>query len=224
MMAITAQPKIAHGIARLHPHQEVSTHRYSWGPEWSLPPARMGRWVIDLIYNTAIRVEFDESVEKVARWFSALPAIDEAREALSDEDEERRRDWLEWADRREAEAFVRKWNVRKRREYGDLPTFAAGEHVRARSSGVWHIATGKVGERWDPEDQVTIVTECRAGLKLDLGADTLDTVHRTASPDAVCRRCQSRAAERRRVPNPDRSPETIVAAAERLVRAKAVLA
>jgi hypothetical protein len=195
-MTATTQPTIAHGIARLHPQQGLSINRWTWGPEWSLPPNRTGRWVIDRIYNAAIRVEFDESIElDDRRELSAWYRLDAAREALSSEQEARRDEWLTWADKREAELFAREWTARKRREHGDLPTVAAGAYVRdGRSSGVWHIATGRTADDWGDPYMVRIGTECHAGLVVDLGDPDLRGLTTTAGPvRSVCKRCLPRA-------------------------------
>ena len=195
-MTATAYPKIAHGIVRLHPESEFPNHLWRRGPAWALPPARTGEWYIHLIFDAAVRVEFDEALPTLSRYAVHL-ALDSAREALSAEEEARRNDWLGWADKREAAAFVRTWNIRKRREYGGIPTVAAGAYIRAsKYSGVWHIASGLNGASWDPDDRQTVGTECPEQLSIDLGADEPPSVIQTTEPDRVCKRCAGRVAGR----------------------------
>lgn len=201
-MAATTQPTIAHGIARLHPDWEISS-QYAWGPEWSLPPNRTGRWVIDKIYNAAIRVEFDPGITRPNNSYSEyLDVRDElarAREALSAEEEKRRDEWLGYADKRESMAFVRQWNARKRREY-DMPTVPAGAYVRNgySTSGVWHIATGRVDDVRDHPDILAVRIECSGEEPtIDLGDPKGRTVAQTTDPEGhVCKRCLSRVSSR----------------------------
>lgn len=190
-MATATQPTIAHGIARFSSDQQISTYRWTWGPEWHLPPDRSGRWVIDRIYNTAIRVEFSDDIAADTSPTGHWKTLETARDALSPDEQAKQAQWLEWADQRESAAFVQMWNVRKRREHGDLPVFTAGQYVRRDyGSGVWHIATGRNGVTWDPDDRMTIVTRCRRGdVCVDLGDDRPGIVT-TDAPDRVCRYCE----------------------------------
>jgi hypothetical protein len=199
-MATTTQPRIAHGIARLHPEHEFPAHLWRHGPAWSLPPDRTGEWYIHSIYNAAVRVEFDEALPKVTSYEADL-LLDDAREPLSAEEEKRRTEWLGWADKREAEAFVRSWTARKRREHGDIPTFSAGTYIRDgwRAAGVWHIASGRSGEPRDAAkgSKLWFAAECSVSLTVDLGdPDVRPAIAQTAEPDRVCKRCTARVAER----------------------------
>ncbi|HEY3334953.1 MAG TPA: hypothetical protein VGK16_06905 [Candidatus Limnocylindrales bacterium] len=195
-MATTTQPTIAHGIARLHPEQGISTGRYLWGPEWSLPPARSGRWAIDTIYNVAIRVEFDETVPLHPTVFWAGDELDKARQALSVDEEKARAQWLAHADQRETTAFVRAFHVRRRREHGDLPTVAKGTYLR-HGSRVWHIATGRTTDDFYSTDRIRIWTECCGGdFVVDLGdpdrRQRFDEAKAVPEGGSVCRRCAAR--------------------------------
>jgi hypothetical protein len=197
IVTMTSQPKIAHGIARLHPEAKFAASRYEWGPEWTLPPARTGRWVIDKIYNTAIRVEFDPSRPAPSGdiyidFTTTEGVVNDARDALSDEEKSRRDAWLTSADTREADAFAKQWTVRRRREHNDVPQLAAGTYVRERTySGVWHIATGQTTDHWNDPSRVYIRTEC-GSVDFSLADPARSNPPTTTEPESVCKRCLPR--------------------------------
>lgn len=205
-------PAIAHGIARLHPDYEgaIANSQYELGPPWSLPPARDGRWVIDRIYQAAIRVEFDDSLPApdlltiAGAWRArsvADAALARARVALSSEETARRDEWLDWADKREAAEYVRKWHARRRREHGDLPAFDRGTPIkethggRERSTTVWHLANGRTSPGYRDPDRIDVHTLCSRSMTVDLGDDRGQGV-KAGPPDATptCGRCERIAA------------------------------
>jgi hypothetical protein len=203
-MGTTTQPTIAHGIARLHPDAKLPSTLWRWGPEWTLPMGRSGRWAINTNYNAAVRVEFADSAPGgpvadpllgFGRHIDVRNELDRAREALGAEEEKRLAEWLGYADKREGAAFVRKFTARRRREYGDVPKVDPGELIR-RGTGVWHIATGKVRDGWQDPDILRVDVECHGGdVTMDIGSDGREPFQRTTDPSVtVCRNCRPRPA------------------------------
>lgn len=200
-MGTATQPTIAHGIARLHPEVTLPYDYWKWGPEWTLPMDRTGRWAMDTIHHVAVRVEFGETapggpvdhpLREYGRTLDVASELERARDALSGEEETRLAEWLGWADKRAAVEFTRRWTARIRRERGQVPEYPRGAAIRGRPSGVWHLATGRTTEGHDDHDRVYVSVECGAGLTVDLGEPDFH-IERTADPAAiVCRRCRSR--------------------------------
>jgi hypothetical protein len=204
-MGTMTQPTIAHGIARLHPEVALPYTYWKWGPEWTLPIDRTGRWAIDTNRNIAVRVEFEEAAPgglvdhpllEFGRTLRVRDELERAREALSDEEETRLTEWLGWADKRAALEFTRRWTSRIRRERGQIPEYPRGAMIRGSRSGVWHLATGRTTEAYGDRDTVYLSVECGAGagMTVDLGEPD-NRVERTDDPSAVvCRRCRSHVA------------------------------
>ena len=203
-MATATQPTIAHGIAQMHPDQDDAPSGWRWGPEWSLPMGRSGRWACETTsYKpVAVRVEFVESGAGgpwFAGWRNPYAELLRAKDALSIEETERLEAWLGWADKRAAAEFTSRWTARVRRERGQVPAIAQGAYIRDRlmSGGVWHIASGRTWDNFGAPDRIHFGAECGGGeIMVDLGATDLQPIPQSTDPDRVCKRCQARVAGR----------------------------
>ncbi|MFI5259815.1 MAG: hypothetical protein ACHQ01_09450 [Candidatus Limnocylindrales bacterium] len=207
-MGSATRPRIAHGIAQFHPDQDDPPSGWRWGPEWSLPMDRTGRWACETSsYDpVAVRVEFVESgaggpmeLGKRDQWRNPYTELLRARDALSVEEVERLEEWLGWADKRAAAEFTSRWTARVRRERGQVPAFTPGIYIRDRlmSSGVWHVASGRTWDNHGAPDRILVGTECGGGeIRVDLGETDLQPIPQSTNPDRVCKRCLARVAGR----------------------------
>jgi hypothetical protein len=200
----STQPTIAHGIAQMLSDRDDLPAGWRWGPEWSLPMGRSGRWACETtIYNpVAVRVEFVESGAGGPfgpEWRNPVMELYRAKEALSVEETDRLENWLGWADKRAAAEFTSRWTARVRRERGQVPAIAQGTYIRDRlmSGCVWHIASGRTWDNSGAPDRLLVGTECGGGeIRVDLGATDLQPIPQSTDPDRLCKRCVASVAAR----------------------------